>query len=80
MESNEPAGIMEVHINKQTDGNNEVMKSIKPEFLALEMSEMPDEIGNGISKCRTALSMEQLIVQGKLNDLMKTVDLSRLDG
>ena len=84
MESNEPAGLMEVHINQQVDGNDndsEVIKSSKPQFLALEMSEMPDENGSGtISKCRTALSMEQLIVQGKLNDLMKTVDYLQLDG
>ena len=42
---------------------------------------MPDENGSSIiSKSRAELSMEQIIVQSKLNDLMKTVDYSQLDG
>ena len=83
METDEPAGqFSKVYINKQVDENDvESMKSSKPEFLAVEMNEMPDENGSSIiSKSRAELSMEQIIVQSKLNDLMKTVDYSQLDG
>lgn len=45
------------------------------------MEELVDGSGSGtISRCRTPLSMEQLIVQGRLQELMKTVDYSKLDG
>ena len=50
-------------------------------YVEINMEELVDESGSGtISRCRTPLSMEQLIVQGRLQDLMKTVDYSKLDG
>ena len=49
--------------------------------VEINMEELVDGSGSRtISRTRTQLSMEQLIVQGRLQDLMKTVDYLKLDG
>ena len=50
-------------------------------YVEINMEDLVNRSGSGtISRCRTPFSMEQLIVQGKLQDLMKTFNYSKLDG
>ena len=48
------------------------------EFLAINMEQTDDE--GGCARCRTPMTIEQLIIQGRLQDLMRTIDYSKLDG
>ena len=50
------------------------------EFLATHVEQAVDESNCGISRPRALLSVEQLIIQGRIQDLMKTIDYSKLDG
>ena len=49
------------------------------EYVETDIDQLSDHSGT-MSRSRTPLSMEQLIVQGRIQDLMKSVDYSKLDG
>ena len=68
---------VEIHMDKLMDGTGDNI-SESTEFLAINMEQGDD--GSGCARCRTPMSMEQLIIQGRLQDLMRTIDYSKLDG
>lgn len=83
MESNKPNGYLEIPMDELVNetGDNISQLTDSAEFLAINMEDVIDESGSGtISRSRTPLSMDQLIVQGRLQDLMRTIDYSKLDG
>ena len=78
MESKTPAECLEMYELVDEASDNISQSS---EFLAIDMERIVDENDiDTILRCRAPLSMEQLIVQGRLQDLMRTIDYSKLDG
>ena len=50
-------------------------------YVEINMENLTDQSdGDNNPRNRTLLTVEQLIIQGRLHDLMKTVDYSKLDG
>ena len=67
---------VEIQRDELVDGTSDNITE-STEILAINMEQAVDE--NGCARCRTPLLMEQLIIQGRLQDLMKTIDYSKLD-
>ena len=74
MESN---AYVEIHMDELVDATSDSI-SESTEFLAINMEQTDDE--GGCARCRTPMTVEQLIIQGRLQDLMRTIDYSKLDG
>ena len=74
MESNT---YVEIHMDELVDATGDNI-SESTEFLAINMEQTDDE--GGCARCRTPMTVEQLIIQGRLQDLMRTIDYSKLDG
>ena len=50
-------------------------------YVEIHLEEMVDQSDSDTNpRFRTLLTIEELIIQGRLHDLMKTVDYSKLDG
>ena len=77
MESNKSLEYVEIRMDELVDGTSDNFTE-STEFLTINMEQAIDE--SGCARCRTPLSMEQLIIQGRLQDLMRTIDYSKLDG
>ena len=77
MESNKSMEYVEIHMDELVDGTGDNITE-STEFLAINIEKADDE--SGCARCRTPMSMEQLIIQGRLQDLMRTIDYSKLDG
>ena len=76
MESNKSKEYVEISMDELVDGTGDNM-SESTEFLAINMA---DDDVSGYARCRSPMSAEQLIIQGRLQDLMRTIDYSKLDG
>ena len=83
MESNQSNGYLQIQLDELVDTTSDINSKLteSTEFLTINMEE-PDDGGRSRagSRSRTPLSMEQLTVQEKLQELMKTIDYYKLDG
>ena len=79
MELKKPMEYLEIPMDEMVDETGDNFTE-STEFLAINIEQAVDESSCGISRPRALLSVEQLIIQGRLQDLMRTIDYSKLDG